>query len=53
VAQGYSGEGKSPMNISDGPVEISEDIAGNNSASNTFFGPTTEAGRPRTRQGAS
>jgi hypothetical protein len=39
VAQGYSGEGKNPLNIADGPVEISEDIASNTSASNTFFGP--------------
>jgi hypothetical protein len=38
-AQGYSGEGANPLNVSDGPVQISEDIAENNSASNSFFGP--------------
>jgi hypothetical protein len=37
--QGYSGEGMTPLNVADGPVEISEDIAKNTSASNSFFGP--------------
>lgn len=37
--QGYSSEGKTPLNVADGPVEISEDIASNASASDSFIGP--------------
>ena len=37
VAQGYDDEGANPLNISDGPVEISEDIAANTSTANSFF----------------
>ena len=38
-SQGYSGEGKTPLNIADGPVRLSEDIAENDSASDSFLGP--------------
>jgi hypothetical protein len=38
-SQGYSGSGQTPLNVSDGPVQISEDIANNASASNSFLGP--------------
>ena len=37
--QGYSGTGKTPLNVADGPVRISEDIAENDSASDSFVGP--------------
>lgn len=39
VAQGYSGEGQNPLNVSSGPVEVSEDIADNVSQADTFLGP--------------
>jgi hypothetical protein len=38
-AQGYSGEGAVPLNVADGPVQISEDIAENQFAGNQFIGP--------------
>lgn len=37
--QGYSGQGKEPLNVADGPVQISEDIADNTSPNNLFLGP--------------
>ena len=37
--QGYSGEGMTPLNVSDGPIEVSYDIAENDSADDSFFGP--------------
>ncbi len=39
MAQGYDSEGANPLDISDGPVEISEDIAANTSTANSFFSP--------------
>lgn len=38
-SQGYSSQGKTPLNIADGPVRLSEDIAENDSASDSFLGP--------------
>jgi hypothetical protein len=37
--QGYYREGKTPLNVSDGPVRLSEDVADNISASGSFLGP--------------
>jgi hypothetical protein len=39
LAQGYSGEGKNPLNVADGPVQVSADIAENDTASHSFLGP--------------
>lgn len=41
LAQGYSEEGKEPLNTADGPVQISADVADNTGAAFTepFFGP--------------
>lgn len=33
--------GQSPLNVADGPVQVSQDIAENDSASDSFFGPDT------------
>lgn len=38
-SQGYSSAGQTPLDVADGPVQISEDIADNSSASNSFLGP--------------
>ncbi len=38
-SQGYSSEGKTPLDIADGPVRLSEDVAENDSASDSFLGP--------------
>jgi hypothetical protein len=39
VAQGYDDEGANPLDATDGPVQISEDIADNTSTANSFFSP--------------
>jgi len=39
LAQGYSSEGKEPLNIADGPVQISEDVAGNAAFFDLLDGP--------------
>jgi hypothetical protein len=38
-SQGYFNEGKTPVDVTDGPVRVSEDIAENDSASDSFLGP--------------
>jgi len=38
-SQGYSGAGQTPLNVADGPVRISEDIAENDTPSDSFLGP--------------
>jgi hypothetical protein len=37
--EGSFGDGQTPLNVSDGPVQISPDIAENDTASDSFFGP--------------
>jgi hypothetical protein len=38
-SQGYSGKGQTPLDVADGPVQLSNDIADNASASDSFLGP--------------
>ena len=38
-SQGYSSEGKTPLNVADGPVEVSTDWAENDTASDSFASP--------------
>jgi hypothetical protein len=38
-SQGYASAGQTPLDVADGPVQISEDIANNASASSSFLGP--------------
>jgi hypothetical protein len=37
--EGSFGEGQTPLDVSDGPVQMSSDSAANDSASDSFFGP--------------
>src|SRR5262249_54555507 len=39
VAQGYSDEGANPLDVADGPVQISEDVASNDTTADSFFSP--------------